>query len=370
LKKVLNIGIVGAGSFAAFASQAFLQVDGVRVLAVSDISKEAGNQLANKLEAEFHKNYIELVTDKEIDLVYIATPPFLHYKISREALRSGKHVICEKPAALHLEEAEELQSLARESGLLYVVNLMQRYNPLYNKIKTIINEGILGAFLHGYFENYASDEYLARDHWFWKDSMSGGIFIEHGVHFFDMFSGWLGQGKVINAIQLTRPGTGHVIIDRVQATLLYTQGIVNFYHGFDQPKVLDRQEMKLQFERGDLTLYEWVPVSMKLHGILKQDDKTRLMELLEPAAISLDSHYVDPQHATGRFNAISYDDMVTIQYQNKNAKEALYQQLLRDMLTDQWQWIMDRTHTRVIDDNNAVESLRVATEAKQKAIVF
>src|SRR6478672_8164159 len=129
-------------------------------MSVSDISKEAGNQLAHKLEAEFHEDYIDLVTDKRIDLVYIATPPFLHYKISREALRSGKHVICEKPAALHVEEAEELQSMARHSGLLYVVNLMQRYNPLYQKVKAIITEGILGDFLHGYFENYASDEFL------------------------------------------------------------------------------------------------------------------------------------------------------------------------------------------------------------------
>ncbi len=60
------------------------------------------------------------------------------------------------------------------------------------------------------------------------------------------------------------------IIDRVQATVLYDEGAVNFYHGFDQPKILDRQEMRLQFEHGDITLYEWIPVKMRLHGLIKK----------------------------------------------------------------------------------------------------
>ena len=86
---------------------------------------------------------------------------------------------------------------------------------------------------------------LTADHWFWDETKSGGIFIEHGVHFFDMFSGWLGKGKVVNALQMQRPGIDEKITDRVQATVLYKEGIVNFYHGFDQPKILDRQEMRL-----------------------------------------------------------------------------------------------------------------------------
>ena len=43
---------------------------------------------------------------------------------------------------------------------------------------------------------------LNPDHWFWDESKSGGIFIEHGVHFFDLFSGWLGEGKIVDALQL------------------------------------------------------------------------------------------------------------------------------------------------------------------------
>ena len=71
---------------------------------------------------------------------------------------------------------------------------MQRYNPLFSQIKELVDSKLLGDVLHGTFENYASDEGLGPDHWFWDRIKSGGIFVEHGVHFFDMFAGWLGSG--------------------------------------------------------------------------------------------------------------------------------------------------------------------------------
>ncbi|MEP6513358.1 MAG: Gfo/Idh/MocA family oxidoreductase, partial [Parafilimonas sp.] len=237
--KNLYIGIVGAGGFAHFAANAFLKATGIRIAAVADIKEKAADELAAAFNAKVYADYETLLKDKNIDLIYIATPPFLHYQQSKMALLAGKHVICEKPAALCVNEAEEIVTLAASAQLLYAVNLMQRYNPLYAIVKNIVSEKLLGNFLHGFFENYASDENLDYNHWFWDESKSGGIFIEHGVHFFDMFSGWLGEGKVVSALQLQRYSVNEKINDRVQATVLYKEGIVNFYHGFDQPKILD-----------------------------------------------------------------------------------------------------------------------------------
>src|SRR6201999_2560602 len=131
-----------------------------------------------------------------VDIVYIATPPFLHFDQARQALEAGKHVICEKPLALTTSQADELISIAHRKQRLLVANLMQRYNPLFNLVGQLIERKLLGELLHGYFENYASDENLPPEHWFWDPTKSGGIFIEHGVHFFDMFAGWLGAGEV------------------------------------------------------------------------------------------------------------------------------------------------------------------------------
>src|SRR3977135_3562560 len=106
LRSELNIGIAGAGDFASFATKAFLKVPGIKIVAVVDINKVAAEQLANELNAKSFTDFEKFLAARHIDLVYIATPPFLHYQQSKAALMAGKHVICEKPAALRSCEVE------------------------------------------------------------------------------------------------------------------------------------------------------------------------------------------------------------------------------------------------------------------------
>ncbi len=364
MKNELSIGIVGAGGFAAFAATAFLQVPGIKIVAVTDVQPEASQKLAQAFQAKVYWEYEPFLKDPQIELVYIATPPYLHFEQSKLALLSGKHVICEKPATLKTKEVEELVSLAQSRQLLYTVNLMQRYNPLFNTVKKIIDEKFLGDFLHGFFENYASDEKLTPDHWFWEENKSGGVFIEHGVHFFDLFAGWLGNGQVVHAAQWQRPDVTTKIIDRVQATVVYPKGPVTFYHGFDQPKLLDRQEMRLQFERGDITLYEWIPVRMRMHGLVLNAQLEELKLNLGNCTIIEHTIPSDKNNKVrGRFKDIYFDRLITLEHGSDAEKEKRYQQLLVAMIQDQWSWIKNRAHTRVIDQNNAIESVRIAEQA-------
>jgi len=363
----LNIGIVGAGGFAHFAAKAFLQVTGINIVAVHDINEAVAKELSDELNAKVYTDYDALLHDSNINLIYIATPPFLHYQQSKKALLANKHVICEKPAALHAKEAEELVAIAKSADLLYVVNLMQRYNFLYDVVTKIIDEKLAGNFLHGFFENYASDENLNDEHWFWNEEKSGGIFIEHGVHFFDMFSGWLGEGKLVNAFTL-QSSINKKVKDRVQATVLYKDGFVNFYHGFNQPKILDRQEMRLQFEYGEITLYEWIPVKIKLHGIFTNLQFEKILEQLPGASVVHHNSFEENIHnMKGRFSEKNFDVHVTIEYGNAADKQTRYQQMVSAMITDQWNWIKNHKHVRVIDETNAVQSLKIAEEAIQTA---
>lgn len=357
----LTIGILGAGGFAAFAAKAFVKIDGIRIRAVTDVNLAFAQDLANEVSALVYPGYEEMLEDTAIDLIYIATPPYLHYAQSKQALHAGKHVICEKPAALKATEAEELAAYARSRSLLYTVNLMQRYNPLYASVKTIIDEKWLGDFVHGFFENYASDEKLVPGHWFWDRQQSGGIFIEHGVHFFDMFEGWFGPGKLVHAMEIARESATPPVTDRVQAVVLYSNNPVNFFHGFNQPKVLDRQELRLQFDRGDITLYEWVPVKIRMHGLFTKDQFEKISHHFPSASIEVTE--TPTGHVTGKFKAIPFDAMMTITSGDIKDKMERYEQLVISMLEDQWAWIRDSSHPRKIDDTNAVESLRIAEEA-------
>ncbi len=360
----LNIGIVGAGDFAHFAASAFKNIPGINIIAITDIKPVPGEQMARDLGATPYTDYDQFLENPKIDLVYIATPPYLHYEQSKKALLAGKHVISEKPAALNGFEAEELADLANSLRLLYVVNLMQRYNPLFRMVKEIIENKIFGEFLHGFFENYASDEKLFAGHWFWDQKKSGGIFIEHAVHFFDLFSGWLGEGKMISACQLKRAAIDPCITDRVQATVLYAGGLVNFYHGFDQPGILDRQEMRIQFERGEVTLFGWVPVKMRLYGILKKGQLTQLREWMGDSSIIRHGPSADKEwQARGRFEDLQFTDHISMEFGEGIDKQDRYRQMLGDMILDQWKWIADRNHVRIVDARNAVGSLKMAEAA-------
>jgi predicted dehydrogenase len=370
-KSELKIGIVGAGAFAAFAAKAFLQVPGIKIVAVADTNSISARNLAGELSAKAYSDYESLLRDSRISLIYISTPPFLHYSQAKAALLAGKHVVCEKPAALKAAEAEELVSLAASRQLLYVVDLMQRYNPLFSIVSHIVKEKVLGEFLHGFFENYASDENLKPDHWFWDEEKSGGIFIEHAVHFFDLFSGWLGKGEIIHAAQWQRPGTERKINDRVQSTVNYPLGPVTFYHGFDQPKILDRQEMRLQFERGDISLFEWVPVKLRLHGLLQKEQLEKLEKMMPDCLITQNGIVqAENQKVRGRFHDLDFDRHVNLEFGNSADKQNRYQQLLVSMIKDQWNWILDDSVVRVIDASNAVDSLRMAETARNTAQQF
>ena len=364
----LNIAVIGAGEFAYFAATEFLKIPNVKLQGVFDenlVNAKRFQELDRY--AKIYNSLEDICNEQAINLIYIATPPFLHYEQSKAALLAGKHVICEKPAATQLIHALELKELAEQKNLLFAVNLMQRYNPLFDSVMQLIQQKVLGNFLHGFFENYASDEALTEAHWFWDEKKSGGIFIEHGVHFFDMFTGWLGEGNVVASQKSDREGHPHVW-DRCQATVRYAEGWVNFYHGFDQPKVMDRQEMRLLFERGEITMYEWVPTQLKMTALCDDEGLKKLREIFLSAKIDFIESHEQPRTARGRFKEIKYKFKIKLDTGGSVQKQTLYQELVTKMFVDQVAWIKDRSHKRKVDQHNAVNSLRIAEMADHTAI--
>jgi len=366
----MNIGVVGTGAFARFSVNAFLNVEGVFCTGTYDTDKARVGKFAKQFNAPVFESFEQLIHDQRIDLVYISTPPFLHWEQSKASLLAGKHVICEKPAALEVHHAEELIRIAKTRDLLYVVNLMQRYNPLYSAIDIIIKEKILGEFLHGFFENYASGESIYNENsWFWDESKSGGIFIEHAVHFFDMFEGWLGKGEVVASQKLRHFGFEKDHWSQVQSNVKYSRGSVNFYHGFTQPGRLDRQEIRLLFERGDISLFEWVPVKTRLHGLVNTDEQKRLIDLFPQATIDiLYEYHGEDKQCFGHFNEYSVDREIILNDGRYTDKQPRYQFLVEEMIRDQKKWIEDPDHKRTIGGNNGLNSLIMAVESEKKAI--
>ncbi len=363
----IGIGALGGGGFGLFALQHFTQLAGVALIAMGETHREAALAMARRFNVPDIHSADALLARADLNLVYIATPPFLHYSQAMQALRAGKHVICEKPLALELRQADEMIALAQEKHLLVIANLMQRYNPMFESVRRLIESRALGECLHGYFENYASDEGLGLDHWFWDRARSGGIFVEHGVHFFDLFEGWLGPGRVVAAQRTLRPESG--IEEQVTCTVRYRDGIlVNFYHGFTQPARLDRQEFRLLFEHGDVTLEEWVPTRARIRAIVNEEQTRELMELFPGGRLDVLSVYSGGSRAVrARHKSIDVYQDIEIRYGLADNKMQRYGELLRSMLRDQMQWIHDRQHQRKVTHENGRNSLAMAVAAMKLA---
>jgi predicted dehydrogenase len=359
----IGLGVIGCGGFGLFALQQFVQAPGVRLVGMAGTARPAAQAAARRYGVEDVVEIDRLIALPELDLVYISTPPFLHYEQAKQALSAGKHVICEKPLAMTVEQADELVALARDNDRLLVANLMQRYNPMFDLVTGLIEQKLLGNVLHGYFENYASDEGLPAEHWFWDRQKSGGIFVEHGVHFFDLFAGWLGPGEVVSAQVSMRESGG--CEDQVQCAVQYAHGVhVNFYHGFHQPGRLDRQELRILFERGEITLHGWVPTEAHLHGIADEAQMRALCELFHGARVDAVAVYSgDERQGKGHGQPYDVYQKFILHWGEQQQKLPLYCDLLRRMFADQVAWIRDRRHQRRITEQNGHDSVAMACAA-------
>lgn len=363
----IGLGVIGCGGFGLFALQQFTQIPGIELVGMAVTHQPASLAAATRFGVENTNDLAAFLAREDLDLVYIATPPFLHEAQATAALEAGKHVIVEKPLAMTVGQADGMIATARRRDRLIVANLMQRYNPLFPAVRRLIETKVLGELLRGSFENYASDENLAATHWFWDRGKSGGIFIEHGVHFFDMFAGWLGTGAVQAAQVGVRPGTE--IEEHVHCTVSYGEvALVDFYHGFHQAGRMDRQELRLVFERGDVTLFDWVPTRARIHALVDERQTRALCDLFPGARLDVSASYGGRDRVCrARGKEIDAYQIIDLSFGDGEAKSPLYGRLLRAMMEDQAAWIRDRAHARVVTESNGRESLMVACMADAMA---
>lgn len=140
----LRWGILATGGIAgAFASD--LRTAGRDLVAVGSRSQESADAFAARFEIpRAHASYEALVADPDVDIVYVSTPHPMHHENARLALEAGKHVLVEKAFTLNRAEAEDLQRLGAERGLLVMEAMWSRYLPHMIRIREIIAAGTLG----------------------------------------------------------------------------------------------------------------------------------------------------------------------------------------------------------------------------------
>ena len=142
---MFKVGIIGAGWIADKMAEALSPLKDYCVYAIASRSIEKAEEFAQRWNvAKAYGSYEEMVDDKDVDLVYIATPHSHHFPHTMLALEHGKHVLVEKAFTANAAEAEILIRTAHEKGLFITEAIWTRYMPLSHKVKEIMESGIIG----------------------------------------------------------------------------------------------------------------------------------------------------------------------------------------------------------------------------------
>lgn len=132
-------------------------------------------------------DYHEVLADPEVVAVSVCTPNNMHSVISIDAMRAGKHVLCEKPSARVLSEAQEMQKVQHETGMTLNIGVVNRFNDSVNRIKEYIDQGKLGNIHHVYVSFRAHRSIPGLGGAFTtKEIAGGGALIDWGVHYLDI----------------------------------------------------------------------------------------------------------------------------------------------------------------------------------------
>lgn len=144
-----NIGIAGLGYWGKNLVRNFADLGVLH--GICDIDNARLHKFDSEYQVEIAAHdYADLLKCEAIEAIVIATPAATHYKLVKSALEAGKDVFVEKPLALHVEEAEELERLAQERGRILMVDHILLYHPALQKLKNLIDDGSLGELRYIY----------------------------------------------------------------------------------------------------------------------------------------------------------------------------------------------------------------------------
>ncbi|MDK0693863.1 Gfo/Idh/MocA family oxidoreductase [Clostridium perfringens] len=179
--KKLKWGILGPGNIARDFAQALNRVNG-EVYAVASRNKERAEKFARENNVKkAYGSYDEIIKDKDIDVVYIATPHSNHYEYIIKSLNNNKHVLCEKAITVNEKELEEALKIARENNLVLEEAMTLFHMPLYEKVIKKINNEDLGKVNMVQVSFGSFKEYDENNRFFNLD-LAGGALLDIGTY--------------------------------------------------------------------------------------------------------------------------------------------------------------------------------------------
>ncbi len=199
-KKNINLALIGAGGIGTLWAEALRGTKGIILSAVVDIDEQKALAIAKLFpNCITVKDWKQVMADKSIDAILVATPHKWLAPISFAALSSGKHVLCEKPSGITSAEVQKNVRIAKKKNLIYMPGFNHRYHPAYIQAREIFEKGGIGniSFVRARY-GFGGRPGYGKEWRFSKDIAGGGELMDQGMHMIDMARWFLGDFKQVH----------------------------------------------------------------------------------------------------------------------------------------------------------------------------
>jgi len=192
----MRVGIIGAGGIAGEHKRGYDRLDSVELVGVADVSPKSRERATNEWKVTAYETVADLLDNAKPEAVSICTPPKFHAEVAIACLERGVAVLCEKPMARNLEEAERIAAAAEKSTAPFMVAFCHRYHPPVLKVKEAIDAGKLGE-IKMYRNRFGGRQDMSKT-WFADPEIAGGgTLMDTSVHSVDLFRFLVGDAAWI-----------------------------------------------------------------------------------------------------------------------------------------------------------------------------
>ncbi len=250
----LRAAVIGLGNISGAHIKGWQDTDGVDVVAGADVRQDATERVGETLGVPTYLDWREMLADQAPDIVSICTPPAFHAEAVIEALDAGIHVMCEKPMAASVADAERMATAAEGAEALLMIAFCHRFHGTAMKAKQLIDEGILGrpVYFRGAFTGRAAME---GNHRAQLSLAGGGSLMDNGSHAADLYQFLLGRVANVSC----RAGTFLQDMETDDVAVMIFEGengcFGEIITGYSMPG--DFTEWRIVGERGTLEIVDY-----------------------------------------------------------------------------------------------------------------
>ncbi len=220
----VGVGLVGYGAVARAHAESINATSGLRLAGVCDLSKERRELAARELSVRTHAYAEQMLDDPDVGLVVVGTPPSLHADGVIAALDAGKHVVCEKPFAISVDEADRMIDAAVMRDRVLTVYQSRRWDPDYLAMREVVRSGRIGEPF--YMESFIGGFSHPCDFWHSHEPISGGTIYDWGSHYFDWILQLFPQSvRTVSASAHKRVWHDVTNSDQVRVDLTFAGGV-------------------------------------------------------------------------------------------------------------------------------------------------